>query len=185
MTGFLIFLGIVVLVGLWLVAQYNRLVGLRNKIENAWSQVDVELRRRFDLIPNLVETVKGYAAHESEVFEKVSQARSAMMNARTVGEQAGAQNMITDALKSLFAVSEAYPELKANQNFMMLQQELSATEEKIAFARQFYNDQVMSLNTMIQNFPTNAIANACGFQEREYFPMEDAARENVKVDFSA
>ena len=169
-TAALVILGVVILIALSVIASYNRLVSLRNRIENAWSQIDVQLRRRYDLIPNLVETVKGYAAHEKEVFEKVSEARSAMMNAQGVKAQGEAQNQITDALKSLFAVAEAYPQLKANENFMMLQEELSGTESKIAYARQFYNDQVMTYNTMIQSFPTNIIAGMFGFAQHEYFP---------------
>jgi len=167
----------------WVIAKYNQLVGLRNRIENAWSQIDVQLRRRYDLIPNLVESVKGYAAHESGVFEEVSKARSSMMSAQGVQEQGQAQNMITGALKSLFAVAEAYPDLKANQNFMMLQEELSGTESKIAYSRQFYNDTVMAYNTLVQTFPSNVIANAFSFKQREYFEMEDIAREPVKVSF--
>jgi LemA protein len=182
-TAGLVILAIVVVVVLVAIAKYNQLVSLRNRIENAWSQIDVQLRRRYDLIPNLVETVKGYAAHEKEVFEKVSEARSAMMNAQGAAAQGEAQNQITSALKSLFAVAEAYPQLKANENFMMLQEELSGTESKIAFARQFYNDQVMILNTMIQSFPTNLIAGMFGFTQHEYFQMEEAAREPIKVDF--
>ncbi len=174
---------IAVLFVLWVVFLYNRMVVLRNRIDNAWSQIDVQLRRRYDLIPNLVETVKGYAAHEKEVFERVTQARAAMSQAHGVEEQGQAQNMITSALKSLFAVAEAYPDLKANQNFMMLQEELSGTESKIAYARQFYNDTVMAYNTLIQSFPANMLAGAFGFAEREYFPMEVAAREPVKVQF--
>ncbi len=179
----LVILGVVILVALSVIGSYNRLVSLRNRIENAWSQIDVQLRRRYDLIPNLVETVKGYAAHEKEVFEKVAEARSAMMNAQGVKAQGEAQNQITDALKSLFAVAEAYPQLKANENFMMLQEELSGTESKIAYARQFYNDQVMTYNTMVQSFPSNIIAGMFGFAQHEYFPMEDVARGPVKVDF--
>ncbi len=186
MTGsisMLIIFGVLGLVVFWVILTYNRLVVLKNGIENAWSQIDVQLRRRFDLIPNLVETVKGYASHEKEVFEKVTQARASMANAQGVAQQAEAQNLITGALKSLFAVSEAYPELKANENFMMLQEELSGTESKIAYARQFYNDSVMSFNTMIQSFPANLLAGAFGFAAKEYFPMEDVAREPVKVQF--
>lgn len=175
--------GIVVVFILWVVFLYNRMVVLRNRIENAWSQIDVQLRRRWDLIPNLVETVKGYAAHEKGVFEEVTKARSAMTQAQGVAAQGEAQNMITQALKSLFAVAEAYPDLKANQNFMMLQEELSGTESKIAYARQFYNDTVMAYNTLIQSFPANLLAGSFGFAEREYFPMEVAAREPVKVQF--
>jgi len=175
--------GIVVVFILWVVFLYNRMVVLRNRIENAWSQIDVQLRRRYDLIPNLVETVKGYAAHEKGVFEEVTKARAAMTQAQGVAAQGEAQNMISQALKSLFAVAEAYPDLKANQNFMMLQEELSGTESKIAYARQFYNDTVMAFNTLIQSFPANMIAGSFGFTEREYFPMEVAAREPVKVEF--
>ncbi len=179
----LVILGFLAVTIVWVIAKYNRLVSLRNRIENAWSQIDVQLKRRYDLIPNLVETVKGYATHEKEVFEKVTEARSAMMSANGVKEQGEAQNQITGALKSLFAVAEAYPELKANQNFSLLQEELSGTESKIAYARQFYNDTVMSYNTLTQTFPTNILANSFNFPQREYFPMDDAARENVKVQF--
>jgi LemA protein len=175
--------GIVVLVILWLIVLYNSLVAQRNRINNAWSQIDVQLRRRFDLIPNLVETVKGYAAHEKEVFEQVAAARSAVSNATTITEQGQAQNQISQALKSLFAVSEAYPELKANQNFMMLQEEISGTESKIAYARQFYNDTVMSFNTTIQSFPANMVASSFGFLPHDYFAMDEAAREPVHVQF--
>jgi LemA protein len=180
----LIIIGIVVVIALSVIAKYNGMVSLRNRIENAWSQIDVQLRRRYDLIPNLVETVKGYAAHEKEVFEKVAEARSAMMNAQGVQAQGEAQNQITSALKSLFAVAEAYPQLKANENFMMLQEEISGTESKIAYARQFFNDQVMTYNTLIQTFPGNVIAGMFGFTQHEYFPMEDVAREPIKVDFN-
>jgi LemA protein len=181
--GLLVLVGVVVLGVLWVIMKYNQLVGLKNRIENAWSQIDVQLKRRYDLIPNLVETVKGYAKHEQEVFENVTQARNAGLNASSPKAQGEAENQITGALKSLFAVAEAYPELKANQNFMMLQEELSGTESKIAYARQFYNDQVMAFNTLTQSFPSNIIANSFGFHEKEYFPMEDAARENVNVKF--
>ncbi len=182
-TVFLAFLGVLLVIAIWFIAMYNRLVSLRNRIENAWSQIDVQLRRRYDLIPNLVETVKGYATHEREVFENVAEARSAMMKAEGAHAQGEAQNMISEALKSLFAVAEAYPQLKANENFMMLQEELSGTEGKIAYARQFYNDQVMTLNTMVQSFPSNIVARMFGFGEKEYFEMEDVAREPIKVDF--
>lgn len=168
---------------LWVVYLYNRLIVLRNRIENAWSQIDVQLRRRYDLIPNLVETVKGYAAHEKETFQKVTDARAAMASATTVAEQGQAQNMISQALKSLFAVAEAYPELKANENFMMLQEELSGTESKIAYARQFYNDTVMAYNTLIQSFPARLLASGLGFTERDYFAMDETAREPVDVKF--
>ncbi len=163
---------------------YNRLVVLRNRVDNAWSQIDVQLKRRYDLIPNLVETVKGYAAHESQTFEKVTAARTAAMNAGSVKEQGEAENMLSSTLKSLFAVAEAYPDLKANQNFMQLQEELSGTESKIAYARQFYNDSVMSLNTALQTFPNNILAGMFGFQQKDYFEIEVAAKEAPKVSFS-
>jgi LemA protein len=182
-TAVLIIIGIVVLAVLWVIVKYNQLVGLRNRIENAWSQIDVQLKRRYDLIPNLVESVKGYATHEKEVFEKVTEARSAGMNASTPKQQGEAENMITGTLKSLFAVAEAYPELKANENFKMLQEELSGTESKIAYSRQFYNDNVMAYNTLIQSFPANIIASSFSFTEHEYFPMDDTARERVDVKF--
>ena len=179
----LVVLGIIAILVIWVIAKYNQLIRLRNRIENAWSQIDVQLRRRYDLIPNLVETVKGYAAHEKEVFENVTKARNAGINASNVKDQGEAENMISGALKSLFAVAEAYPELKANENFMMLQEELAGTESKIAYSRQFYNDTVMAYNTLIQTFPTNLIANSFSFEQQDYFPMEETAREPVKVDF--
>ncbi len=163
---------------------YNGLITLRNRADNSWAQVDVQLRRRYDLIPNLVETVKGYAKHEREVFQKVTEARSQAINAGTVADQGKAENMLTGALKSLFAVAENYPDLKANQNFLMLQEELAGTEGKIAYARQFYNDTVMKFNTKQQVFPSNIVANMFGFKEKEYFEIEEpAAREPVKVEF--
>ena len=162
---------------------YNRLVVLRNRIENAWSQIDVQLKRRVDLIPNLVETVKGYAAHEKEAFEKVIRARSALMNASGVEAQAQADNMLTGALKSLFAVAEAYPELKANQNFLMLQEELSGTEGKIAYSRQFYNDSVLQYDNALEMFPTNILAGMFGFQPKPYFETPASDREPVAVKF--
>ncbi len=180
----LIVLGaLVVLAILFMIAMYNRFVSLRNRIDNAWHQIDVQLRRRYDLIPNLVETVKGYAAHERGTFEAVTEARAAAINAKTVKEQAQAENMLTGALKSLFAVSEAYPDLKANQNFLLLQEELTGTEGKIAYSRQFYNDMVYEYNTAIQRFPANVMAGMFGFAAREYFEIEEAAREPVKVKF--
>jgi LemA protein len=174
------------LVGLAVVAAvgiYNRLVTLRNRVDNAWSQIDVQLRRRYDLIPNLVETVKAYAAHERETFEKVVEARSAAMGAQTVAEHSQAENALTGTLKSLFALAENYPDLKANQNFMMLQEELSGTESKIAYARQFYNDSVMTYNTSTQTFPSNIVAGMFGFTARDYFEIEEAVAEPVKVSF--
>ncbi len=174
---------VVIVIALAVVALYNRLVVLRNRVENAWAQIDVQLKQRYDLIPNLVETVKGYATHEQGTFEKVTQARNMAVNATGVGAQAQAENMLTGALKSLFAVAEAYPELKANQNFLDLQQKLSDIEQKIAYARQFYNDSVMSFNTAIQTFPANLLAGMFGFTAREYFEAEPAAADAPKVQF--
>ncbi len=176
-------LGFVALVVLWLIMTYNSLVVLRNRIDNAWSQIDVQLRRRYDLIPNLIETVKGYAAHEKELFERVTQARANAIAAGSVGEQGKAENMLTQALRSVFAVAENYPQLRATENFQQLQEELSGTESKIAFARQFYNDTVLRYNNARQTFPAALIANQFGFGSREYFEMEEAAREPVKVKF--
>jgi LemA protein len=167
-----------------LIGLYNRLVVLRNRVDNAWSQIDVQLKRRYDLIPNLVETVKGYAAHESGTLQKVTEARNMAMSATGVGEKGQAENVLSGALKSLFAVAEAYPDLKANENFMQLQEELSGTEGKIAYARQFYNDSVMSYNTSIQSFPNNVLAGMFGFASRDYFEIEVAARETPKVSFN-
>jgi LemA protein len=178
-----ILLAIVVVVGLYVMITYNGLVSLRNRIENAWAQIDVQLKRRYDLIPNLVETVKGYAAHEKGTLEAVIQARNTAMAASGPHDQAAAENMITGALKSVFALSEAYPDLKANQNFLGLQEELSGTEGRIAYARQYYNDSVVRYNTKIQTFPANTIASRFRFSEREYFEVDDASRSTVAVDF--
>ena len=179
----IILIAVAVLLLLYVIATYNGLVRARNRVDNAWAQIDVQLRRRYDLIPNLVETVKGYATHERETFQAVTEARSRAINASGVGEQAQAENMITGALKSLFAVAEAYPDLKANQNFLELQEELSGTEGRIAYARQFYNDSVLKLNTKIETFPTNVVANAFGFEQREYFEADDTSRGPVSVQF--
>ena len=169
---------------LWIVSTYNRLVTLRNLVENTWAQIDVQLKRRHDLIPNLVETVKGYAAHERQTFEKVTAARTSAMSATTPQARGDAENILTGALKSLFAVAEAYPELKANQNFMSLQQELTATEGFIAERRSQYNNGVVGYNTALQVFPTNLLANLFGFQPREYFGVPNSSeREPVKVRF--
>jgi LemA protein len=179
-----IVLGVVVLLVLYGVLTYNGLVRLRNRVEAAWAQIDVQLKRRYDLIPNLVETVKGYASHERQTLEAVTAARTASMNAQGPAQQAQAENMLSGALKSLFAVAEAYPELKANQNFLQLQEELTGTEGRISYARQFYNDTVQRLNTKIQSFPANVLAGMFGFKEREYFEIEDlATREAPKVQF--
>lgn len=178
---------VLIIVGVVIVAAigiYNALVNLRNRSENAWAQVDVQLRRRYDLIPNLVETVKGYASHEKDTFQNVTEARTAAMNAGTVQEQGQAENMLSGTLKSLFAVAENYPDLKANQNFLMLQEELAGTEGKIAYSRQFYNDMVMKYNTKQQVFPSSIIANMFSFSEKEYFEIdEEEAKEPVKVKF--
>ena len=177
----LIIFGLIVL---FIVGLYNSLVVLRNRCDNGWAQIDVQLRRRYDLIPNLVETVKGYAKHEREVFEKVTQARTQAVNASTVKDQGLAENQLTTALKSLFAVAENYPELKANQNFLMLQEELAGTEGKVAYARQFYNDSVMKFNVRQQVFPSSIIAHMFNFKEKDYFDIgEEAAKGPVKVAF--
>jgi len=184
MPALLLFLAIIVVIVFYVIGLYNGLVTLRNRCDNAWAQVDVQLKRRYDLIPNLVETVKGYAKHEREVFEKVTQARNMALAATGVKDQGAAENMLSGALKSLFAVAEAYPELKANQNFLMLQEELAGTESKIAYARQFYNDVVMKFNTKQQVFPSNIIAGMFQFKTKEYFEIEEpAAKEPVKVQF--
>jgi len=170
----------VLVVGLILL--YNRLVSLRARVNNGWSQIDVQLRRRYDLIPNLVETVRGYATHERELFERVTDARTRAIGATGVGDQASAENALTAGMRQLLAVAEAYPDLKANQNFLALQEELTGTESKIAYARQFYNDQVMKLNTAIQAFPSNLVANAFHFEPRKFFDIEDPVRGPVQVD---
>lgn len=165
------------------IAIYNRLVVLRNRVDNAWSQIDVQLKRRYDLIPNLVETVKGYAAHESSVFEQVTAARSAAIGANGIQQQAAAENTLSSALKSLFAIAEAYPDLKANQNFLELQAQLADTENKIAYSREFYNDSVMSYNTETQTFPSNILAGAFAFAQRAYFRGDPAAAVVPSVSF--
>lgn len=166
---------------------YNGLVNRRVRTENAWSQIDVQLKRRYDLIPNLVETVKGYAAHERQTLENVIQARNMAVNARTVAEHAQAENLLTGALKSLFAVSEAYPDLKANVNFRALQEELTATENRIGFARQHYNDTAAQYNAALQRFPGNVVAGMFGFQPADYFQLDageaDAVRRAPQVKF--
>lgn len=182
----LIVIGVILLliVG-FLIGTYNSLVKLKNRVEEAWSDITVQLKRRVDLIPNLVNSVKGYASHESSVFEKVTEARAAVVNAKGVAETAEAENMLEGALKNLFAVAEAYPDLKANQNFLQLQQELVDTEDKIQGSRRFYNGGVRDLNTKIQTFPVNLVAGMFGFQPKEFFEVEDrAAIDNpVEVQF--
>ena len=184
LIGLAVLGGLVVLVLLWFVGVYNGLVGARNQVKNAWSQIDVQLKRRYDLIPNLVETVKGYAKHEKDVFENVARARSACMAATGPADAAKAENFLSQTLKSLFAVAEAYPELKANQNFLALQEELTSTENKVSFARQFYNDTVMRYNTKIQTVPSNIVAGMFSFKAEEFFQVENAAeRVAPKVQF--
>ncbi len=162
---------------------YNSLVKRRNQVENAWSQIDVQLKRRHDLIPNLVETVKGYAAHERGTFEAVTQARANAINAQSPAEQAQAENVLSGALKSLFAVAEAYPDLKANQNFLNLQEELTSSEDRVAYARQYYNDSVLSYNTQIQKFPTVLLAGMFHFEKREFFDAAPEDTETPQVSF--
>ena len=174
---------IILLVIVYLVAAYNGLIRRRNQIENAWSQIDVQLKRRHDLIPNLVETVKGYAAHEKSTLDAVIQARNAAVAAPTPGATAVAEGQLTGALRQLFALGEAYPDLKANQNFLALQEELSATEGRVAYARQFYNDSVLEYNNKLQQFPTVYFAKILDFQRREYFETDEAARETPAVEF--
>jgi LemA protein len=184
MTIVLIVIGVlVVLFLLWLLLGYNGLVSRRNRVDGAWSQIDVQLKRRHDLIPNLVETVKGYAAHERGTFEAVTNARANAINAQGPEQQAQAENQLTGALKSLFAVAEAYPDLKANQNFLNLQEEITSTEDRIAYARQFYNDSVVTYNTKIQQFPTLILANTFNFEKRELFDAEPGDTEPVQVQF--
>jgi LemA protein len=179
-----ILVGVVAIVLVAGVLIYNRLVALRARVANGWSQIDVQLRRRYDLIPNLVTTVQGYASHEREVFERVTQARARAIDATAVPDQVQAENQITQGIRQLLAVAEAYPELKANENFLALQEELTGTESKIAYARQFYNDQVMRLNTLIGSFPSNLLAKTFGFTPNEFFDIEEPVRGPATVDFS-
>ena len=181
-----IILGVVAVIGVWVIFTYNRLIALVNRAEEAWSDIDVQLKRRYDLIPNLVNTVKGYMTHEAGTLEKVTAARTAAMGAQTVGEHAEAENMLSGALKSLFAVAESYPDLKANTNFIELQRELSDTENKIQAARRFYNSVVQDLQNGLEQFPSNLIGSMFGFKTREFFQLgenEQAAKDPVKVQF--
>jgi LemA protein len=183
-TWVLVVVALLVVLGLALVVLYNRLVRLRNRAENSWAQVDVQLRKRYDLIPNLVETVKGYAAHERETFEEVTRARTAAQQATTVEQQAEAENVLTAAIGRLFAVAEAYPELRASDNFQQLQAELSDIEGKIAIARQIYNDTVLSYDNALETVPTNVVAGMFNFEPRAYFEVEEpAVREAPSVRF--
>ena len=185
MTTLIIIIAIVVVLAVIVIGIYNRLVSLRNQVDTGWSQIDVQLQRRYDLIPNLINTVKGYAAHESQTFENVTAARAATTTAQGPAEQGAAENMLTGALRTVFAVAEAYPDLKANENFLALQEELTATEGRIAYARQFYNDSVNTYNTAIQQVPGNLIAGPTGFKTREFFEMEGGpeTRQAPKVEF--
>ncbi len=186
MTIIWILLAIVVVIALWMVISYNNFVQLVNHVKEAWSDIDVQLKRRYDLIPNLVETVKGYAAHESGTLEKVTEMRTRAMNATAPADKAEAENMLSGALKSLFAVSENYPDLKANANFIELQREVTDTENKIQAARRFYNSVVQDLNTGLQSFPGNIIGNMFHFEQKDYFTLDEAdaaAKEPVKVQF--
>ena len=180
-----IFIGIIIVIAVYLIFAYNKFVTLKERVANAWSQIEVQLKRRYDLIPNLVNTVKAYAKHEQETFEKITQARSQAINAQSVKEQAQAESQLTNTLKSLFAVAESYPELKADANFRNLQDELTNTEGKISFSRQFYNDTVQKFNTMIKLFPNSLIAGIFNFTEAEYFNLEEEpeTRENIEVKF--
>lgn len=179
----LILIVVLVLFAFYMIALFNSLVTLRNRVSEAWSDIDVQLKRRYDLIPNLINTVKGYASHESGVFEKVTAARAAAMHAGTAADKAQAENMLSDTLKSLFAVAEAYPDLKANQNFLELQRELSDTENKIQASRRFYNGNVLSLNNKIDMFPSNIVAGMFNFTKRDFFEVADGEKQPVKVEF--
>lgn len=181
----LIILGVLVVLIIVVIAMYNGLVTSRQKVKNAWSQIDVQLQRRFDLIPNLVETVKGYMSHENEVLTKIAELRTSWANATTVGAKADLDNQLTGALKTIMAVSENYPDLKANVNFSELQEELRNTENKISFSRQFYNDTTTMYNTKLEVFPSNLIASMFNFKAEELFKVDDPeTRKNVKVDFN-
>lgn len=174
---------IVVGLGLWLVVSHNGLVKLKNRVESAWAQIEVQLNRRHDLIPNLVETVKGYASHEQDTLQQVITARNAAVAASTPGEQAQAEKAVSGALANVFALSEAYPDLKANQNFLALQEELTSSEDRVAYARQYYNDAVSQYNTKIESFPAVFLARRAGYQQRQYFQAEGDARGPVSVSF--
>lgn len=181
---FWIILGVVVvLIILWVIGTYNSLIAFRNRVKDSWSQIDVQLKRRFDLIPNLVETVKGYKNHESETLENVVKARNSYLTATLPEDQMKADGELTQAISKLFALTESYPDLKANTNFLELQQELNETEDKIAISRQFYNDVVMEYNNKVEMIPSNIVANMFHFQKEVFFKANDAEKENVKVKF--
>lgn len=174
---------VVAVLALAVIGIYNGLIRLKNRVDEAWSDIDVQLKRRYDLIPNLINTVKGYASHEKELLEKITQARATAMGAQTPGEKQDAENALSGTLKSLFAVSENYPDLKANQNFLELQRELTDTEDKIQASRRFYNGNVRDFNTKIQTFPTNLLAGMLNFTKREFFAADESEKENVTVQF--
>lgn len=176
-------IGLIVLIGGWLLFTYNGLITLRNRVKEAWSQIDVQLKRRSSLIPNLVETVKGYAKHEKEVFENVTKARSALVNASSLSGKAAANDALSGALKSLFAVAEAYPELKASENFRELQEEISDTETKVAAARQFYNTNVLDINNSLEQFPSSLVGQWFGFTKEEFFKATEEEKKDIKVKF--
>lgn len=178
-----IVLGVIAVVAIWLVGVFNSLIRLKIRTQEAFSDIDVQLKRRHDLIPNLIETVKGYAQHEKSLFEKVTQARAAAINAKGAAEKGQAENMLTDALKSVFAVAENYPDLKASQNFLQLQDELSDTENKIQAARRFYNGNARDFNIKVEVFPNNLVAGMLGFTKFEFFQADEAERQNVEVKF--
>lgn len=180
----LVIIAVAVVILAWLIGTFNRLVTFKNRVKEAWADINVQLKRRYDLIPNLVETVKGYATHERELFEKVTEARSRAMGAQTIKEKGQAENVLSSTLKSLFAVSENYPQLRASENFLELQRELTDTEDKIQAARRFYNGNVRDMNTAIESFPTNVIAGLMKFKSAEFFELQEAAaKEPVKVQF--
>lgn len=180
----LIFIGLLVALIIWFISGYNRLVQLNQRIKNAWTQIDIQLKRRHDLIPNLVEIVKGYMSHEKQTLENVIKARSQATEAKTLGDKIGAENFLTSTLRSLFALVESYPDLKANQNVLKLQEELTTTENRISFSRQFYNDEVMSYNTVIKSIPTNIIAGIANFKPEPLFELKDSPdREEPKIKF--
>lgn len=184
MTGLLIAGGVLVVIVLWFIATYNGLVRARNEVKNAWAQIDVQLKRRHDLIPNLVETAKGYVKHERETLETIAKARAGAVAASGVAQVGQAESQLNNALRGFYAVAENYPDLKANANFLAIQEELSSTENKVGFARQFYNDSVLKLNTMIESIPSNIVAGMGGFQKADLFQIENAAeREVPKVQF--
>ena len=185
MTSIIIVIVLLLLIGVFLMVTYNSLVILRQRVQNSWSQIDIQLKRRHDLIPNLVEIVKGYAKHEQETFEKVTTARTGAISAQNINEQLAAENILSGALKSLFAVAEAYPELKANTNFLELQSQFTDTEDKISFARQFYNDTVQKFNTKIELFPFNLIAGFLGFEMVAYYSLgaSSSERDSLKINF--